>query len=706
MNTQLNSIKKNNNKKSSTFKFAAAVCLGLTIAFATTADAKAGDVSTAEWYESLQNADYNSNYNSRHNYDRPLNYDHRSNNNNYDYNSRHNNDYSNSNSYRNNYRPLSYESYDPDSSSRYRHRTRRPVSRDDYSRDLDYRQDLDYGRELDYRQPNLNDFSRDRSNYDYNSRHGNDRYRNDRHQSPNYDHGLDNSRFPNSDYDLYRDRAPQNNSPRYPDIRQYPDLNDSSTRREPTELEKIRARVASRYGNPVVGRFLQSMSTEQVIRVFQEVSQMIDQRHLEPKSYQDRTEQAIKNLMVAVASPAFQRANNINPSPQQVESFQRELNQMAAGNSVKSANEAVQFMYTTMNAGQSRLGLRPSAVALEFVYASAESLDKYSAFTPDDQARRPSASLEDHLVGIGVEIKPHDDGVRVVRPLRGGPAAEAGLKNNDIIVGINGKSLRGQTIDYAADLISGQAGSQLRIDVIRNGRNLQPITMVRRRVNVYSVSEVHMLDERVGYIRLDKFAESSTEEVDRALWELYRKGMKSLVFDVRGNPGGLLTTAVSLSDKFLPCGNIVSTRGRNTVDQSSETASYEQTWRVPMVVLVDGNSASASEIFAAAIQENQRGLVVGRTSYGKGTVQTHFPLRSISGNLKLTTAKFYSPNGRQMAGAGVTPDINVGGSNDELEGFSTSDRDIQAAHRAVETRQVYEMAKNESCRNNNSLSGN
>jgi carboxyl-terminal processing protease len=177
------------------------------------------------------------------------------------------------------------------------------------------------------------------------------------------------------------------------------------------------------------------------------------------------------------------------------------------------------------------------------------------------------------------------------------------------------------------------------------------------------------------------------DEVDRALWQLYQQGMKSLVLDVRGNPGGLLTTAVALADKFLPSGEIVSTRGRTTGDNSAERAKFEQTWKTPLVVMIDKDSASASEIFAAAIQENGRGLVVGERSFGKGTVQTHFPLRSVSGNLRLTTALFYSPRGRAMAGSGVEPDIRAASTTD-----AKNDEALNTAVRTAASRQVHELA--------------
>jgi carboxyl-terminal processing protease len=165
--------------------------------------------------------------------------------------------------------------------------------------------------------------------------------------------------------------------------------------------------------------------------------------------------------------------------------------------------------------------------------------------------------------------------------------------------------------------------------------------------------------------------------------------MKSLIVDLRGNPGGLLTTCVEISDRFLPCGTIVSTRGRLNTDNMVEEANYSRTWSVPLVVLVDGDSASASEIFAAAIQDNKRGVVVGTKTYGKGSVQTHFPLNAVSGDLRLTTALFYSPNGRKMAGEGVTPDVEVV----DRDGVANGDEVLIEATRIARSRTLADMAR-------------
>ncbi|MDQ3333267.1 MAG: S41 family peptidase, partial [Planctomycetota bacterium] len=403
-------------------------------------------------------------------------------------------------------------------------------------------------------------------------------------------------------------------------------------------------------------------SANRFAELYLETSRLIDGRHIEPTTYQVRVNQAAENLRHAIGNEQFRRVFALNASSAQQQAFLRELNAYVSGQQVRTANDALRVMSGVASMASRTLGLSASAVAAEFVYGATESLDKYSAFNPEAPAARPSAAtgLEDSVVGIGVEIKPHDQGVVVLKALRGGPAERGGVQRGDIVTGVNGQNISGRTMDFAVDQIAGPQGSPVLLSILRDGRPMR-LSMRRETVRVYSVSDVQMIDPsgKIGYIKLDKFAESSNQEMDEALWSLYRQGMQSLVLDLRGNPGGLLTTAIQLSDKFLPSGTIVSTRGRTSEDNTQEAARREKTWKTPLVVIVDENSASASEIFAAAIQENGRGLIVGRKSYGKGTVQTHFPLRAVGGNLKITTARFYSPTGRVMAEAGVKPDIAV-----------------------------------------------
>lgn len=420
------------------------------------------------------------------------------------------------------------------------------------------------------------------------------------------------------------------------------------------------ARLKHRYQDPNLIRFVRGLTYARAEQLFREVQQIIDTRHLSPVSYAKRAEYALGNLEHALSDPNFVRAAGLRSSPDPRQVTQQLAQLKASASQVRDVSSAISHMRSTMGLLANQMGLHQSFVALEYIYGSAEVLDRYSSLELDKNAGGPSASLDDHVVGIGVEIRVHDDGAEIVRVLRNGPAARSQLQAGDIITMLDGQPMTGRSIAQIADAIAGPAGTALQMQ-FRREELAYRVTLRRARVELLSVSEARIVDERegVGYIRLEKFAASSEREVDQALWSLHQQGMKSLVFDLRGNPGGLLTAAIALSDKFLPCGSIVSTRGRLSSDNSAANADHSQTWKVPLVVLIDGDSASASEIFAAAIQENERGLVVGQRSYGKGTVQTHFPLKSVAGTLRLTTAKFYSPKGRAMAGEGVVPDILV-----------------------------------------------
>ena len=298
--------------------------------------------------------------------------------------------------------------------------------------------------------------------------------------------------------------------------------------------------------------------------------------------------------------------------------------------------------------------------------------------------------LEEEIVGVGLEVREDTAGLIVLKPLRGGPAAEAGVETGDIILSIDGRDIRGMKIVSSMDLMKGPSGSQVKIHIARKGANELDFVLTRRIVRVWAVNDAKILNENhTGYFRLSRFSRSSTAELDQALNSLHAEGMESLIIDLRGNPGGLLTSCVGISDRFVACGIIVSTKGRLSTDDTIQAATYAETWSVPVVVLVDGDSASASEIFAAAIQENKRGLVVGTRSYGKGTVQTHFPLSSIPGDLRLTTARFYSPNGRSMSGSGVTPDVEV----DDPDGVQHGDEALAEAVRLAEGQTLRDMAK-------------
>jgi len=475
---------------------------------------------------------------------------------------------------------------------------------------------------------------------------------------------------------------------------------------QPTESdsEKLQLRISSRYQDPKMLSLLNSTNMRQMASLFLEVSQTIDARHVSPTSYEMRTVAALNGLLQALGNPEFLKVagargsdTNLQQATDSVRKYRDQLELQPA----RSAEEAMGVMQWVANTLNQQLGIRQEIVALEFLNATLDSLDKYSSFMPNKVGNAPSAQanvstagLEERIVGVGIEMKKHDNGALIMGTVEGGSAAEAGLKRGDVLTQIGNQPLTGMGLNQIAELVSGPAGSTVEIQIDRAGQKYGA-TLERRSVYVSSVAGAQMVDasHKVGYVKLKQFSESSAEDLEKAMWKLYNAGMNSLVIDLRGNPGGLLTESIQVSDLFLPSGVIVSTKGRNASDNTTETAKRAKTWNLPLVVLVDENSASASEIFAAAIQDNARGVVVGRHSYGKGTVQTHFPLTTVSGVLKLTTAKFYAPSGREMAGAGVTPDYVVKMANEETASSLSDDNDLKTACEVVQTGLPQQMAK-------------
>jgi carboxyl-terminal processing protease len=451
-------------------------------------------------------------------------------------------------------------------------------------------------------------------------------------------------------------------------------------------------RISQRYADPRVIRMLSQLTPSGIESLYSEVSDLIDGRHITPATYAKRVDNALDHLTQALEVPSFVEAAQLNASPAALSSLKDDLQELRTTLWVRNRNDALSAMRKVQLMVAESIDANPAAVGMEFVYGATDSLDQFSMLLPPEKNGGPSVGLRDNVVGIGVEVEAHPSGLKILKLVPGGPAAQADLRRGDIITQVDGHDLKQLELNQAVDYIVGPVGSPIQIQAARGGRSGR-VTLTRQQIAVHSVVDVHVEDASKGiaYLKLEQFADSTINEIDTALMNLHQQGMQSLIMDLRGNPGGLLTTAIALSDRFLPAGTIVSTRGRTQDDNTKETAHYAKTWRMPLVVLMDHNSASASEIFAAAIQENGRGLVVGERSYGKGTVQTLFPLQSFPAALRLTTAKFYSPKGREMAGAGVTPDVKVVN--------QTADNDKNDAVMAEALRQIVDPKTKEMANN-------
>jgi carboxyl-terminal processing protease len=291
------------------------------------------------------------------------------------------------------------------------------------------------------------------------------------------------------------------------------------------------------------------------------------------------------------------------------------------------------------------------------------SLDPHSSYLDERSFRSLMTTTEGNYGGLGLSVTLEDGAVKVIAPTRDTPADRAGIKAGDFITHVDGRLFYGGTIDEAVDAMRGQPGTQVRLTIVRAGRDRPfDVTITRAIIDIPAArSEVK---DRVGVITVTTFNRNTTEAVANAIQSAQRQAgatpLLGYVIDLRSNPGGLLDQAVGLSDLFLERGEIVSQRGRRRNDiERYHARPGDVTNGAPIVVLVDAGTASAAEIVAAAIQDHRRGIVMGERTFGKGSVQTLIPLGRGSTALRLTTARYYTPGGRSVQEGGINPDVLV-----------------------------------------------
>jgi len=289
-----------------------------------------------------------------------------------------------------------------------------------------------------------------------------------------------------------------------------------------------------------------------------------------------------------------------------------------------------------------------------------QNLDPHSSFMTKEEHQDLLIETKGSFSGVGIEISVRDNVLTVVSPIEGSPAYAAGIQAGDKIVRINDKSTNDMTLTDAVKSIRGKKGTKVKLTVIREAAD-KPLdfTITRDVIPLKSVRN-YLLDPEIGYVRISTFQSNTSKDLNVALEKLETgRDLKGLILDLRNNPGGLLSQAIEVSDIFLDSGLIVSTKGRNSSQDMEVSARQNKTKRdYPIIVMVNGGSASASEIVAGALQDNKRALTLGTRTFGKGSVQTILPLSDGSG-LRLTTAKYYTPSGRSIQASGITPDIDI-----------------------------------------------
>lgn len=424
---------------------------------------------------------------------------------------------------------------------------------------------------------------------------------------------------------------------------------------------KFQYSIDRRYGDDSFRTTLLSQQRAEALDLLDNVVANVQSRFVESINTQSIIAHGTESLWLALANPKFIDQNLVTADYTHIQELRTLLRQNYWNKPIAGRSEARRAVTEICDSAQQLIGLPASAVVMEYVFGACNCLDDYSnVLTPARYADMYS-NIDGEFVGIGIVMEGKlGKGMELVDVLPNSPAMESGVVAGEWIIGIDGVDCRFLSTEEAAGLLTGAAGSRVQLELEGESAPAHKVSCDRREVKVKSIPTVTMLDAEcgVGYIRMVAFQKRTADELDQALQTLQRQGMKSLVWDLRGNGGGLLDEAVAVADRFIDDGVLVSTRGRLPEDNDVFEAFGPGTFRMPLVLLIDGNSASASEIVAGCIKDHHRGTIVGRTSFGKWSVQTITPLTGGIG-MRLTTARFYSPNGQTYSKIGLAPDVAV-----------------------------------------------
>ncbi len=438
-------------------------------------------------------------------------------------------------------------------------------------------------------------------------------------------------------------------------LKKEPKLSECSDR---LQICRVHFDVTRRYSDRSFMQVVETSSASDAFQVLTEVLTKLEVYYVEPVDYYKLALHGTAFLEVALTEQDFCSRHLPNGDAASVEEFRKTIHQSVFGRKIQTMEELKGTIAFVATQASQRIGLSSTAVIYEYIAGSVGLLDPYSSLLTPGEYREVMSQIDGNLIGLGVELWAEGSELRIVDVFKGGPAQLAGIAPSQYILQVDGSSVQEIGAKKAADLLRGPEGSTVRLVLRTIDDQMLKLEVQRKRVDVPSVTIMEMAEPNVGYIRITNFQKTTAAEVTRAMMTLSREDMRSVIIDLRRNPGGLLDSAVELADQFLSRGSIVSTKGRNGQESHNFNATAPA-WDIPLVVLIDGDSASASEIFAGAINDHNRGTIVGQTSYGKGSVQGVFHNEHGNGGLRLTVSKFFSPKGTPISARGVQPHVLV-----------------------------------------------
>lgn len=425
---------------------------------------------------------------------------------------------------------------------------------------------------------------------------------------------------------------------------------------------KIQFAIERRYDDSSFRKSLGELDREAAISILEEVLGRVRANYVENISDTSFLAHGTESLYLALSNKRFLEENLDDIEPSRIQGLRKALREHYWNKQVSDRMAGIEMVREVCSLTQDELGLSASSTVMEYIFGGCNALDDYSCYLSPGKLKELYNNIDGQFVGLGIEMKTEAGrGLLLMNVLSGSPAHEGGLMAGERIVEISGRDCLNLTTDAAASLLQGREGSRVSLKVAGKDSRVREVTVIRRAVEVKSVPIAKIVDSEngIGYLQLTGFQKTTPAEMDAALARLQGEGMRSLIWDVRGNPGGLLTAAVEVLDRFIDHGVLVSTRGRILDQNFTYSAHRAGTLNMPLVLITDGESASASEIVAGAVRDHKRGTIIGRKTYGKWSVQTIHDLSTAPSGLRLTTAKFYSPAGHTLSKIGVKPDLEL-----------------------------------------------
>lgn len=430
---------------------------------------------------------------------------------------------------------------------------------------------------------------------------------------------------------------------------------------------------------------VQALSVTQALNVYAEVLAKLQTNHVDrDKVHPERLfRQGLEELTLALTDETFRQEYLPTIDREMLRTFRGQLRENWLLSSVRDPREARNLLQEIALAARKELGLKPAATVFEFVCGACNSLDEYTLYLTPAKLQEEAPEVGAELVGVGLDVQYRDGKWLVISVVADGPAGLAGIRKGDRLLRINRQKTDELTAETGLGLLRGEAGSVVELEILAADENeVRVIKLVRQSVLVPSVSESQLLEPGIGYVHLVGFHKSTVQEMEDAILRLQTVGMRVMILDLRGNPGGLFKVAVQVAERFLAQGVIVSTQSQlRQYTKIYEAHSGQSALDLPLIVLVDGDTASAAEVVAGALQENQRATVIGQTTYGKGSIQCVMQLSSAAAGIRITLARFYSPRGHMYNGAGITPDIVEARGQMDMMGDRQLERALQEAGR-------------------------